>query len=120
LISINGLVRNYGKLLALEGLNVEIVELFGFIDPNGGKKITTIKLLASLIKPSSGTIHIDDMDIKQDSIQVKNIIDCISDRTYIYHKLTVWKYMGFLAGLNSVDQDVACEKEEKFFTFFDL
>ena len=73
MISINGLVRNYDKLLALGGLNLEVPsgELFGFIGLNGGGKTTTIKLLAALLKPSSGTIHIDDVDIKQDCIRVK-------------------------------------------------
>jgi ABC-2 type transport system ATP-binding protein len=72
-ISINGLVRNYDKLLALGGLNLEVPsgELFGFIGLNGRGKTTTIKLLAALLKSSSGTIHIDDVDIKQDCIRVK-------------------------------------------------
>jgi ABC-type multidrug transport system ATPase subunit len=72
-ISINGLVRNYDKLLALGRLNLEVPsgELFGFIGLNGGGKTTTIKLLAALLKPSSGAIHIDDVDIKQDCIRVK-------------------------------------------------
>ena len=73
MISINGLVRNYDKLLALDGLNLEVPsgELFDFIGLNGRGKTTTIKLLATLLKPSSGTIHIDDVDIKQDCIRVK-------------------------------------------------
>ena len=74
MIYINGLVRNYDKLLALGGLNLEVPsgELFGFIGLNGGGKTTTIKLLAAQLKTSSGTIHIDDMDIKQGRIRVKN------------------------------------------------
>jgi ABC-type multidrug transport system ATPase subunit len=73
-ISINGLVRNYDKLLALGRLNLEVPsgELFRFIDLNGRGKTTTIKLLAAQLKPSSGTIHIDDIDIKQGRIRVKN------------------------------------------------
>ena len=73
MISNNGLFRNHDKLLALGGLNLEAPsgELFGFIGLNGRGKTTTIKLLATLLKPSSGTIHIDDVDIKQDCIRVK-------------------------------------------------
>lgn len=73
MISINGLVKKYGALLAVDGLNLEIPtgELFGFIGPNGAGKTRTIKLLVGLLKPSSGTIHIDDVDIKQDPIRVK-------------------------------------------------
>ncbi len=73
MISINGLVKKYDTLLAVDELNLEIPagELFGFIGPNGAGKITTIKLLVGLLKPSSGTIYIDGIDLKQDSIQVK-------------------------------------------------
>ena len=90
---INGLVRNYDKLLALGGLNLEVPsgELFGFIGLNGGGKTTTIKLLAALIKPSLGTIHIDDVDIKQDCIRVKKIIGYIPDRPFIDNKLIGWE-----------------------------
>ena len=73
MISINGMIKNYDKLLALGGLNLEVPsgELFGFIGLNGPGKTTTIKLLAALLKASSGTFHIDDVDIKQDRIRVK-------------------------------------------------
>jgi ABC-2 type transport system ATP-binding protein len=72
-IYINGLVRNYDKLLALGGLNLEVPsgELFGFIGSNDGEKTTTINFLAGILKPSSETIHIHDVDIKQDPIRVK-------------------------------------------------
>ena len=93
MIYINGLVRNYDKLLALGGLNLEVPsgELFGFIGLNDRGKTTTIKLLAALIKPSSGTIHIDDVNIKQDCIRVKKIIGYIPDRPIIDNKLTGWE-----------------------------
>ena len=54
----------------LGGLNLEVPsgELFGFISLNSGGKTTTIKLLAALLKPSSGTVHIDDVNKKQDRI----------------------------------------------------
>jgi ABC-2 type transport system ATP-binding protein len=92
-ISINGMIRNYDKLLALGRLNLEVPsgELFGFIDLNGRGKTTTIKLLVALIKPSSGTIHIDDVDIKQDCIRVKKIIGYIPDRPFIDNKLIGWE-----------------------------
>jgi ABC-2 type transport system ATP-binding protein len=73
MISINGLVKKYGALLAVDGLNLEVPteELFGFIGPNGAGKTRTIKLLVGSLKPSSGTIQIDDVGIKQDPIRVK-------------------------------------------------
>ena len=91
MISINGLVKNYDSVLAVDGLNLEIPagELFGFLGPNGAGKTTTIKLLVGLLKPSSGTIHIDGVNLEQDPIQVKKIIGYIPDRPFLYNKLTV-------------------------------
>ena len=122
MISIKGLVKKYDALLAVDGLNLEIPagELFGFIGPNGAGKTTTIKLLVGLLKPSSGTIQIDNLDIKQDTIQAKKIIGYIPDRPFLYHKLTGWEYLEFVSGLYSMDPDIAREEAEKFFTFFDL
>lgn len=122
MISINGLVKKYDSLLAVDGLNLEIPagELFGFIGPNGAGKTTTIKLLVGLLKPTSGAIHIDGVDLKQDPIQVKKVIGYIPDRPFLYHKLTGWEYLEFVADLYSMDQAIARDKAEKFLTFFDL
>ena len=122
MISINGLVKKYDSVLALDGLDLEIPagELFGFLGPNGAGKTTTIKLLVGLLKPSSGTIHIDGVNLEQDPIQVKKIIGYIPDRPFLYNKLTGWEYLEFVAGLYSLDPGIARDRAEQFFTFFDL
>ena len=75
MISINGLVKKYDTLLAVDGLSLEIPkgELFGFIGPNAAGKTTTIKILVGLLKPSTGTVLIDGLDIRDDPIQVKKL-----------------------------------------------
>ena len=75
MISSNGLVKKYDTLLAVDGLSLEIPkgELFGFIGPNGAGKTTTIKILVGLLKPSSGTVLIEGLDIRDDPIQVKKL-----------------------------------------------
>ena len=104
MISINGLVKKYDSALAVDGLNLGIPggELFG------------------LLKPSSGTIRIDRVKLEQDPIQVKKIIGYISDRPFLYNKLTGWEYLEFVAGLYSLEPAIACDRAEQFFTFFDL
>ena len=95
-------------------------EVWGVLGPNGAGKTTTIKLLVGLLKPSSGTIHIDGVNLEQDPIQVKKIIGYIPDRPFLYNKLTGWEYLEFVAGLYSLDPDIARDRAEQFFTFFDL
>jgi ABC-2 type transport system ATP-binding protein len=59
--------------LAVDGIDLEIPkgELFGFLGPNGGGKITTIKLRVGLLKPTSGFIFIDGIDLGRNPIEVK-------------------------------------------------
>ena len=119
MISIKGLTKKYDSVLAVDELDLEIPkgELFGFLGPNGAGKTTTIKLLVGLLKPTSGSIHIDGID---DPLEVKRIMGYIPDRPFLYDKLTGWEYLEFVAGLYSMDMAVANDRAEKFLGFFDL
>ena len=89
MISIKGLAKKYDSLLAVDGIDLEIPkgELFGFLEPNGAGKTTTIKLLVGLLKPTSGSIFIDGIDLGRNPIEIK-IIGYIPDRLFLYDKLT--------------------------------
>jgi ABC-2 type transport system ATP-binding protein len=56
-IAIEGLVKDYGKVRALDGVDLEVREgeIFGFIGPNGAGKSTTVRILLDLLRPTSGT-----------------------------------------------------------------
>ena len=75
MISIKGLSKKYDSLLAVDGVDLEIPkgELFGFLGPNGAAKTTTIKLLVGLLKPTSGSIFIDNIDLERDPIEEKRL-----------------------------------------------
>ena len=73
MISIKGLAKKYDSLLAVDGIDLEIPkgELFDFLGPNGAGKTTTIKLLVGLLKPTSGSIFIDGIDLGRNPVEVK-------------------------------------------------
>ena len=73
MISIEGLAKKYDSLFAVDGIDLEISkgELFGFLGPNGAAKTTTIKLLVGLLKPTSGSIFIDGIDLGRNPVEVK-------------------------------------------------
>ena len=73
MISIKGLAKKYDSLLAVDGIDLEIPkgELFDFLGPNGAAKTTTIKLLVGLLKPTSGSIFIDGIDLGRNPVEVK-------------------------------------------------
>ena len=79
MIKINNLTKKYKDKLAVDNLNLEIKtgELFSLLGTNGAGKTTTIKMLSTLILPTSGEVEINNLDLVKDSSKIKEIIrDC--------------------------------------------
>jgi len=79
LISINNLVKKYENLTAIDRVNLEIYdnEVFGLLGPNGAGKTTLIHILATLVKPTSGTANINGYDIVKESSKVRSSIGIV-------------------------------------------
>ncbi|MCH8156643.1 MAG: ABC transporter ATP-binding protein [Nitrospinae bacterium] len=122
MITIEGLVKKYSSVTAVNDLHLKIPagELFGFLGPNGAGKTTTIKLMVGLLKPTAGRVVIDGVDIQQDPVRVKSVIGYIPDRPFLYDKLTGMEYLEFISDLYSLDKEPARVRARKFLEFFDL
>ena len=70
------LTKIYGDFVAVQNANLQAYagELFGFLGPNGAGMTTTIKLLVGLLRPTSGTLRIGDLDISKNAIKAKSLI----------------------------------------------
>ena len=79
MITIKDLVKRYGKLTAVDGLNLEINEneVFGLLGPNGAGKTTAIHMLATLLKPTSGSATVNGYDIVRQSAKVRASIGIV-------------------------------------------
>ena len=68
LLRIRGLHKHYGKVRALDGIDIEVQEgtIYGFIGPNGAGKTTTIRILAGLIRPTAGDVTLGGLDLRAD------------------------------------------------------
>lgn len=105
MIRTQNLVKRFGDLVAVAGLDLDIArgELFCLLGPNGAGKTTTIKLLTSLLRPSSGRAQVGGYDIQQQARQAKRLLGYIPDHPYLYDKLTGMETMRFVAGLYQLD-----------------
>ncbi|HEX9766434.1 MAG TPA: ATP-binding cassette domain-containing protein, partial [Nitriliruptorales bacterium] len=78
IIEVRDLVKVYkrGDVRAVDGisLDVEEGEIFGFLGPNGAGKTTTIRILTTLLQPTSGTASVDGIDVTEDPAAVRNAI----------------------------------------------
>lgn len=96
-IETRGLTRSFGKLTAVDGLNLNVPagSLFGLIGPNGAGKTTTLRMLAGLLEPSSGEILIGGQPVGQDWAGLRRQIGWMPDFFGVYDDLLVWEYLDF-------------------------
>ena len=102
------LTKKYKDKLAVNNLDLKIKEgeLFALLGVNGAGKTTTIKMLCGLIKPNSGEIFINKMDMKKDMFKIKEILNVSPQETAIAPNLTVKENLEFMAGVYQIkDKD---------------
>lgn len=104
MIKVDRLCKNFGNLKAVDDLSFEIAdgEIFGFVGSNGAGKSTTIRIAAGLMKPTSGTIFIEGIDITDPQAKFKNKIGYVPDFFGVYDNLRVDEYMDFYCGLHKI------------------
>ena len=109
-IETNKLTKRYKDKIAVNGINLTIKEgeLFALLGVNGAGKKTTIKMLTGLILPTSGDIIINNMDMKKDTLKIKEILNVSPQETAIAPNLTVKENLYFMAGVYQIK-----DKEEK-------
>jgi len=98
------LTKRYGELVALDNLNLTIDEgdCFGFIGPNGAGKTTTIKILATLLKPSSGQAQVCGLTIGYQNRQIRPMIGYVPDFMGAYEDMVVTEYLEFFAAAYNI------------------
>ena len=101
MIEIRDLTKRYGDFTAVDGLTLTAAagEIFGFLGPNGAGKTTTIRIVSGLSLPTSGTVHVNSIDVIQDAVRAKSIMGYVPDRPYLYEKLTGRELLHFMADL---------------------
>ncbi len=99
MLRIENLRKQYGNLVALDGLYLELEQgdIMGFIGPNGAGKTTTIKMVATLLRPTSGTAYVDGIDVLQEPEKVRPLIGYMPDFFGLYDDVKVWEYLDFFA-----------------------
>jgi len=104
MIEITGLTKYYGSLKALDTLDLFINtgEIFGFIGPNGAGKTTTMRILATLMKPTSGKAVIDGNDVQNCGKAVRRLVGYMPDFMGVYDDLKVFEYLEFFAAAFSI------------------
>ena len=122
MISVRALCKNYGQLVAVEGLDLEIPqgEFFAFLGPNAAGKTTTIKMLAGLLTPTSGQVSIGGFDMRQEPEKAKALLAYVPDFPFLYDKLSAAEFMQFVGDIFRLERKVIVQRTGELFEKFHL
>jgi ABC-2 type transport system ATP-binding protein len=107
IIEIEGLTKKYGDLTALSDLNLAVPEgaVVGFIGPNGAGKTTTMRILTTLLKPTSGTARVGGHSVTESPHEVRRMIGYMPDFFGVYEDMKVWEYLDFFAACYQIPKE---------------
>lgn len=109
MLKIENLTKCYRHVTALDGLNMEIGQgqLYGFVGPNGAGKTTTIRIVSGLLRPTSGKVWIDGIQVEKETKVLKSKIGYVPDFFGVYDNLTVLEYLEFYAAAYGIEEKEA-------------
>ena len=122
MIRLAGLTKRYGKFTAVDGIDLEVPrgELFGLLGPNGAGKSTTLRMIAGILRPTSGTVLVGGIDIQQRPLEAKARLGYIPDRPFVYDKLTGGEFLRFAAALYGQQGALVERRIDELLEFFEL
>lgn len=104
MLEIRNLRKEYRELVAVKDLSLTLQpgDIFGFIGSNGAGKTTTIRMLATLLEPSSGTATLNGVDIMKEPMATRRMMGYMPDFFGLYDDVKVWEYLDFFATIYEI------------------
>jgi sodium transport system ATP-binding protein len=122
MIQVRGLTKHYadlrrGKFIALAGIDFDAQpgEVFGLLGPNGAGKTTALRILSTVLQPTSGRATINGYDVLTQSSQVRHQIGFVSANTAVYDRMTGWEMVEYFGRLYGIPKDQLDERMEDIF-----
>jgi len=122
MIRVQGLVKNFGEIAAVRDISFEVAEgeIFAFLGPNGAGKTTTIKMLTTLLKPTSGKVELNGMDPWLRQNDVRKSFGIVFQDPSLDEELTAYENMDFHGVLYKVPRKIRHERIEQLLKLFEL
>ena len=122
IIEVKNLTKTFGDMKAVDDISFEVAkgEIFAFLGPNGAGKTTTIKMLTTLLTPTSGEIMLDGKDPAHDQSGARKSFGIVFQDPSLDDELTALENMEFHAALYSVPREVRRKRIEELMNFVEL
>ncbi len=114
-LEVNDLKKRYGSLEALKGVSfkVEEGEIFGLIGPNGAGKTTTLRIIATLLTPTDGTVTFMGYDLRKNPEKFREHISYLPEEAGAYRNMKGIDYLNFMARFYARDENQVKEFVER-------
>ncbi|OGJ44846.1 multidrug ABC transporter ATP-binding protein [Candidatus Peregrinibacteria bacterium RIFOXYA12_FULL_33_12] len=122
MISVSNLIKKFDSFVAVNDIsfNVKAGEIFAFLGPNGAGKSTTIKILTTLLKPTSGRLMIGNKNPVGEEDEVRKMFGIVFQDPSLDDELTAYENMEFHGVLYAVPRDIRKKKIEELLQFVEL
>lgn len=106
IIETRDLVKRYGKLTAVDHLSLQVPRgaIYGFVGPNGAGKTSTMRILTTLMLPSSGQAYVAGHEVTKEARAVRRSIGYMPDFFGVYDDMKVWEYLDFFAACYDIPE----------------
>jgi ABC-2 type transport system ATP-binding protein len=104
-LTVDHLAKSYGAAAAVRDVSfsIEAGEIFALVGPNGAGKSTTLRMIATILRPTAGSVTIAGHDIRKDATEVRELITYLPEESGAYKALSGRGYLRFMAGLYTSD-----------------
>ncbi|NJD98233.1 ABC transporter ATP-binding protein [Thermococcus sp. LS1] len=104
MIEAENLVKTFGSTHALRGISFTVKngEIYGLLGPNGSGKSTTMKILAGILRPTSGRVLVDGVNVSENPIKVKEIVGYVPETPVLYESLTPIEFFNFIGSVRRI------------------
>src|SRR5271163_3182453 len=122
MIRVENLVKKFGDLAAVNDVSFDVKkgEIFAFLGPNGAGKTTTIKVLTTLLKPTSGTVFLNGLDPVKSHHEARQSFGIVFQDPSLDQDLTAWENMNLHGVLYHVPSKIRRERIESLLKLFEL
>ena len=116
IVEVKNLTKNFGKFTAVDTISFEIKkgEIFGFLGPNGAGKSTTIRMLTTLLRPTSGQATIAGHNIISNQDEVRKHIGLVAEKIILYNHLTAMENLKFFGKLYHLPEEEIKKRVDKW------
>ena len=106
MIELVQLVKRFGDLVAVSGINLTVPrgEFFAVLGPNAAGKTTTVRIIAGLIKPTSGSARVAGFDVQTQPLEARRRLAYVPDFPFLYDKLTPWEFFRFTGQIFQMEE----------------